>query len=543
MITHCWKRKIKYIFIFLMICLFVLSAPGLESEGLCSEAQSLYETINAQYPQFVEDLKARGASEAQIRAWAEAMYTAVYTALVADPQLTPAKLDEKLKNAIINAVFNLNEAHQTVVNAIYNAYGSNPQKLQPVWEIIKTSLTDKIRQDITGAVTGTPAAGMYYKPLQVTLLAGVPTACIYYTTDESDPRTSATRKLYSAPIPVTIHTTINAVAANQGFSSDLFVFDYQIVTPDATKIIVRMQPPGMVDTVSGSAACVPAGALVEVYGRDIPGDLLGSVTAGPDGSFPEIAIGDNAYSKVYVMATGEAGSSDPIAVQNDVVAPQLISFTVAPESNISYNRPTTLSGRADENVSWIVEIFGPGAPGRKYKTFETQGITFSDCWAPSDAYKPSGNYTVRVTIRDAAGNNEQQNYTMEVYNYPIKIVDIKAMDLDGNEKNKFVPSQFYQVEVTFENLGPAREEPLAIIQTVKYLAGGAKLPCSLGTAKIALDIGNTVTLSVGAQAPVEAGTYTAETFIWNRWPSTATIEHPHQTLSEKKTVTIEVISS
>ena len=46
-------------------------------------------------------------------------------------------------------------------------------------------------------------------------------ATVYYTTDESDPATSATRVEYTEPFEITATTTVKAVAVNEGGSSDV----------------------------------------------------------------------------------------------------------------------------------------------------------------------------------------------------------------------------------------------------------------------------------------------------------------------------------
>ncbi len=63
----------------------------------------------------------------------------------------------------------------------------------------------------TATPTFTPAAGMYGSAQNVTIGDTTPGATIYYTTDGSVPTTAS--KTYSAAIPVTATTTIQAIAS------------------------------------------------------------------------------------------------------------------------------------------------------------------------------------------------------------------------------------------------------------------------------------------------------------------------------------------
>jgi hypothetical protein len=70
--------------------------------------------------------------------------------------------------------------------------------------------------DQTAAVTTDPGAGAVAGGTKVSLSSATRGACISYTTDGSDPRTSATRKTYTGPIGITADTDIKAVAVSDG---------------------------------------------------------------------------------------------------------------------------------------------------------------------------------------------------------------------------------------------------------------------------------------------------------------------------------------
>jgi len=70
----------------------------------------------------------------------------------------------------------------------------------------------------TAAVSASPDAGSVKAGTSVTLRSATPGACIAYTTDGSDPRTSATRATYTKPIVIKADATLKAVAVADGYA-------------------------------------------------------------------------------------------------------------------------------------------------------------------------------------------------------------------------------------------------------------------------------------------------------------------------------------
>ena len=81
----------------------------------------------------------------------------------------------------------------------------------------------------------------YTVEMSAVALSGNPT--IYYTTDGTDPTTSATKKTYSAAITITGTTTVKAYATLNGGSSAVQTVTYTYQAPQATPLTVKFMPP------------------------------------------------------------------------------------------------------------------------------------------------------------------------------------------------------------------------------------------------------------------------------------------------------------
>lgn len=80
---------------------------------------------------------------------------------------------------------------------------------------LKASITTELAPE-TAAATATPGPGAVTSGTIVQLASPTPNACIAYTTDGSDPTTSATAQPYKAPIAITDDTDVKAVAGATG---------------------------------------------------------------------------------------------------------------------------------------------------------------------------------------------------------------------------------------------------------------------------------------------------------------------------------------
>ncbi|MFD0712431.1 chitobiase/beta-hexosaminidase C-terminal domain-containing protein [Paenibacillus sp. GCM10027626] len=98
-----------------------------------------------------------------------------------------------------------------------------------------TYIFDHIRvqplQNMTKPVQAAPGAGTVVSGTAVQLSSPTAGATLYYTLDGTDPRSSATRIIYSQPISLERESTIKAYAAKAGlFDSFVSTFHYDVIT-------------------------------------------------------------------------------------------------------------------------------------------------------------------------------------------------------------------------------------------------------------------------------------------------------------------------
>ena len=313
---------------------------------------------------------------------------------------------------------------------------------------------------------------------------------------------------------------------------------YCVLAPAASKVHLVMNPPGQDDVIYGAEGAVQAGATVKVYGYDgTTGQttLIGSVTAGSDGSFAEMSVGDNAWAEVRVTSTMWLNDveyeSDPLVLLNDIVAPQITDLCVSRLEMISVSRPVSISATSNESVTWRLEVFNPF--GQSVAVFTKDGATEVTWeWAP-DAGVGTGEYCLVITAQDVAGNDSAEERTLDVYNFPLRIVQIRTLDNSGNEKTTYYRNQFVLIEFTLENLDESSEVPMGIVQ-VKDSSG---VIVGMGIARTTLGGGGTTVLAAGTRLSSTAalGTYTAEVLVWNKWANQGTPEEPFRILSGKGT--------
>jgi len=73
-----------------------------------------------------------------------------------------------------------------------------------------------------------PATGDYTDSVKVVLISATDSAVIYYTTDDTDPKNSSSRKEYKEPVDIQVSTTLKAVSYKDNLYSNAAVFMYNI---------------------------------------------------------------------------------------------------------------------------------------------------------------------------------------------------------------------------------------------------------------------------------------------------------------------------
>ncbi|MDP4551602.1 cell wall-binding repeat-containing protein [Alkalihalobacillus macyae] len=93
------------------------------------------------------------------------------------------------------------------------------------YKLVPRNAADVIEKAFS--VTANPKAGSVVEGTKVTLATAEEGATIHYTTDGSAPTASSTE--YTAPIELTTNMTIKAVAAKDGNTSEVAIFDYKVL--------------------------------------------------------------------------------------------------------------------------------------------------------------------------------------------------------------------------------------------------------------------------------------------------------------------------
>lgn len=170
------------------------------------------------------------------------------------------------------------------------------------------------------------ATGTYSGSIQVALSSATSGAAIYYTTDGTDPKTSASKKQYSSAITVDETTTLKAVAVLSGVFSEIKTFTYTIVQ---TEIQV---------TISSSAITMQVGAQRQLAVSTMPSAVSlqyksSNTSVVSVSSSGNLTAKDSGSATITVTGTksGLTSGSDTVSV---TVAENPVSLTVYPESMI-----------------------------------------------------------------------------------------------------------------------------------------------------------------------------------------------------------------
>lgn len=206
--------------------------------------------------------------------------------------------------------------------------------------------------------------------------------------------------------------------------------------------------------------------------------------------------------KVYRKAVGEETPDLDEAVS-------ITALNVLSGTNVSAERPVTISATANQDVEWTVTIKNPN--GSVEATYQQTGSVFEESWAPSPFKKLNGQYKVSiVAVNGEDMATEQTSFT--VYNYAIKINSVNVTNRNG----------VISAEAGITNLGPSAANPMLIVQVLD--ASGHVV--NISTARMdGMLAQQTVGLSSGFGL-TKAGTYTVEVFVWSGWADAEALSTP-----------------
>jgi hypothetical protein len=167
----------------------------------------------------------------------------------------------------------------------------------------------------------TPAAGTYTTPQSVTITDGTPGAVIYYTLDGTTPTTNST--VYSAAIPLSSTTTVNAIAAASGFAnSGVTTSVITINLPvTATPVISPAGGPYLTAQTVTITDATPGATIYYTTNGSTP-------TTGSTQYTGPIAVSTSQTINAMAAASGDTNSSVATAAYSiGVATPTLVQFT------------------------------------------------------------------------------------------------------------------------------------------------------------------------------------------------------------------------
>jgi len=219
---------------------------------------------------------------------------------------------------------------------------------------------------LTAAETPTfsPAAGVVSSGTTVTISSATAGATIYYTTDGTQPGTSAggSTSLYTAPVAITAATTINAIAVASGFANSAVASAVYTLTPAATPVFT---PP--------DASVVAAGSTVAISSTT-PGAVIYYTT---DGTSPLTSASKTLYAApititaattINAVATATGFANSAVATAAYTLLPFVATPTFTPPAGgvILGTTVTISSTTAGAVIRYTTDGTTPGASSAVY---------------------------------------------------------------------------------------------------------------------------------------------------------------------------------
>ena len=220
---------------------------------------------------------------------------------------------------------------------------------------------------LTAAATPTfsPAAGVVSSGTTVTISSATAGATIYYTTDGTQPGTSAggSTSVYSTPIAITAATTINAVAVASGFLNSAVASGVYTLTPAATPVFAP------------DAGIVAAGSTVAISSTT-PGAAIYYTT---DGTSPQTSASRTLYAApiaitaattINAVATATGFADSTVATAAYTLLPFVATPTFNPPAGgVTLGTTVTISSTtAGAVIHYTTDGTTPGTSSAVYST-------------------------------------------------------------------------------------------------------------------------------------------------------------------------------
>ncbi|MGB9980305.1 chitobiase/beta-hexosaminidase C-terminal domain-containing protein [Methanobacterium sp.] len=266
--------------------------------------------------------------------------------------------------------------------------------------------------DITPpTVTPNPTGGVYNVTKNVALTISEP-GTVYYTTDGSDPKTSATRKVYSTPIVISTSTTLRFIAVDlAGNWSPGYMQTYKI---DKTAPTASAKPSGGLYNTSKLVTLTmsEAGTIYYTTNGATP-TTSSTIYKGP------ITISSTTILKF--LAVDKAGNKSPVYTQKytiDRTAPKVTSTSPA-------NGATRVSRTAAISIKFSESIKASTNWSKIYMKNLTTGklVSITTSISGNTLYikmrldrLPNNNYQIYIpadAVKDNAGNKLASAYTFK----------------------------------------------------------------------------------------------------------------------------------
>ena len=154
--------------------------------------------------------------------------------------------------------------------------------------------------------TVSPSAGAIAIGTSISLSSDTASATIYYTVDGSDPRTSATREVYSASLTYAAPMTIRAVAVKEGYTDSAVM--------DATFSTARVVKPAF----SPAAGAVASGTDIAITSETASATIK-YTTDGTDPRTSDTAVTYSAAVDITAATTFKAYASKTNYLDSEVV--------------------------------------------------------------------------------------------------------------------------------------------------------------------------------------------------------------------------------